>query len=92
MKLKDEENRTEVEMCHMLALNLADLLQTLRVRKNLRRGKCSFAMGRAKQYVCFVETYGSKYGQPLGFGEFDRENLDDLLLKFTDFYEKNIKN
>lgn len=26
----------------------------------------------------------------LGFGEFDRENLDDLINKFTNFYGQNM--
>ncbi len=26
----------------------------------------------------------------LGFGEFNRENLDELINKFTDFYDQNM--
>jgi len=52
--------------------------------------------GHAQTYI---ENFNSVFSEfvdghvmTLGFGEFDRENLDDLVLKFTDFYEKNIKN
>lgn len=52
--------------------------------------------GHAQTYINNFNSVFSNFFKghvmTLGFGEFDRENLDDLIFKFTDFYEKNIKN
>ncbi|WP_418124676.1 hypothetical protein ACNFU2_08860 [Chryseobacterium sp. PTM-20240506] len=52
--------------------------------------------GHAETYI---ENFNSVFSQfvsghimTLGFGQFDRENPDDLLERFTDFYENNIAN
>ena len=52
--------------------------------------------GHAQTYIENFNSVFSKFVKghvmTLGFGEFNRENLDDLIEKFTSFYEKNIKN
>jgi hypothetical protein len=52
--------------------------------------------GHANTYIENFNSVFSKFVNghvmTLGFGEFNRENLDELIEKFTDFYEKNIKN
>ncbi|MCF8275727.1 MAG: hypothetical protein K9J17_03245 [Flavobacteriales bacterium] len=47
----------------------------------------------------YIENFNSVFSKcinghvmTLGFGEFDRENLDELIENFTSFYEKKIKN
>lgn len=52
--------------------------------------------GHAQTYIENFNSVFSRFVKghvmTLGFGEFDRENLDDLIEKFTSFYEENIKN
>ncbi|MCA6074992.1 hypothetical protein [Fulvivirga sedimenti] len=52
--------------------------------------------GHAHTYIEYFNSIFSKYVSghimTLGFGEFDRENLDGLIEKFTSFYDRNIKN
>ena len=52
--------------------------------------------GHAQTYIENFNSVFSKFVtghvMTLGFGEFDRENLDDLIEKFTSFYENQIKN
>jgi hypothetical protein len=47
----------------------------------------------------YIENFNSVFSKfvnghimTLGFGEFDRENLDEVIEKFTRFYENNINN
>ena len=47
----------------------------------------------------YIENFNSVFSKfvsghimTLGFGEFDRENLDEVIEKFTSFYQKNINN
>lgn len=52
--------------------------------------------GHAQTYIENFNSVFSKvvkgHVMTLGFGEFDRENPDDLIEKFTSFYENHIKN
>ena len=52
--------------------------------------------GHAQTYIGNFNSVFSKFIDghimTLGFGEFNRENLDDVIQKYTDFYEKNINN
>ncbi|BDD01399.1 hypothetical protein PEPS_36790 (plasmid) [Persicobacter psychrovividus] len=52
--------------------------------------------GHAQTYIENFNSVFSKFVKghvmTLGFGEFDKENLDDLVEKFTSFYENNMKN
>jgi hypothetical protein len=52
--------------------------------------------GHAQTYLenfnSVFSSFVSGHVMTLGFAEFDRENLDEVIEKFTSFYEKNIQN
>ena len=51
--------------------------------------------GHAHTYIENFNRVLSKFVKghvmTVGFGEFDRENMDEFIQRFTSFYEKNMK-